>query len=36
VKLREFKKIIKQGDDSNIMFRIENGRIKPTKALLTV
>jgi DUF2075 family protein len=34
LKLREFiKKFIKQGDDSNIMFRIENGRIKPTKSL---
>ncbi len=34
VKLREFiKKYIKQGDDSNIMFRIDNGKIKPTKSL---
>jgi DUF2075 family protein len=34
LKLREFiKKYIKQGDDSNIMFRIDNGKIKPTKSL---
>ena len=34
IKLREFiKKYIKQGDDSNIMFRIDNGKIKPTKSL---
>lgn len=34
VKLREFiKKYIKQGDDSRIMFRIDNGKIKPTKSL---
>lgn len=34
LKLREFiKKYIKQGDDSNIMFRIDNGKIKPTKTL---
>lgn len=34
VKLREFiKKHIKQGDDSDIMFRIDNGKIKPTKSL---
>lgn len=34
VKLREFiKKYIKQGDDSKIMFRIDNGKIKPTKSL---
>ncbi|PWH82706.1 AAA family ATPase [Algibacter marinivivus] len=34
IKLREFiKKHIKQGDDSNIMFRIDNGKIKPTKSL---
>lgn len=34
VKLREFiKNYIKQGDDSNIMFRIDNGKIKPTKSL---
>jgi len=34
LKLREFiKKFIKEGDDSNIMFRIDNGKIKPTKSL---
>jgi DUF2075 family protein len=34
IKLREFiKRYIKQGDDSNIMFRIDNGKIKPTKSL---
>ncbi|WP_127023555.1 DUF2075 domain-containing protein [Flagellimonas beolgyonensis] len=34
IKLRTFiKKYIKQGDDSNIMFRIDNGKIKPTKSL---
>ncbi len=34
LKLREFiKKYIKQGDSSNIMFRIDNGKIKPTKSL---
>jgi len=34
LKLREFiKKYIKQGDNSNIMFRIDNGKIKPTKSL---
>ena len=34
VKLREFiKNYIKQGDDSSIMFRIDNGKIKPTKSL---
>lgn len=34
VKLREFiKKHIKQGDDSNIMSRIDNGKIRPTKSL---
>jgi len=34
LKLREFiKNFIKQGDDSNIMFRIDNGKIKPTKSL---
>lgn len=34
LKLREFiKKYIKEGDDSNIMFRIDNGKIKPTKSL---
>lgn len=34
LKLREFiSKYIKQGDDSNIMFRIDNGKIKPTKSL---
>ena len=34
LKLREFiKTYIKQGDDSNIMFRIDNGKIKPTKSL---
>lgn len=34
VKLRAFiKKYIKQGDDSQIMFRIDNGKIKPTKSL---
>src|SRR5690606_8748466 len=34
LQLREFiKKYIKQGDDSNIMFRIDNGKIKPTKSL---
>lgn len=33
-KLREFiKRFIKQGDDTNIMFRIDNGKIKPTKSL---
>ncbi len=34
IKLREFiKRFIKQGDSSNIMFRIENGKIRPTKSL---
>lgn len=34
VKLRDFiKQYIKQGDNSNIMFRIDNGKIKPTKSL---
>lgn len=34
LKLRDFiKKYIKQGDTSNIMFRIDNGKIKPTKSL---
>lgn len=34
VKLREFiKRYIKQGDRSNIMFRIDNGKIRPTKSL---
>lgn len=34
LKLREFiKKFIKQGDTKNIMFRIDNGKIKPTKSL---
>ncbi|WP_405221034.1 DNA/RNA helicase domain-containing protein [Dokdonia sp. Asnod1-B02] len=34
LKLREFiKKYIKQGDTSDIMFRIDNGKIKPTKSL---
>lgn len=34
IKLREFiKKYIKQGDDTQIMFRIDNGKIKPTKSL---
>lgn len=34
LKLREFiKKYIKQGDKSNIMFRIDSGKIKPTKSL---
>ncbi len=33
-KLRAFiKQHIKQGDDSNIMFRIDNGKIRPTKSL---
>lgn len=33
-KLRTFiKRYIKQGDDSRIMFRIDNGKIKPTKSL---
>ncbi len=34
LKLREFiKNHIQQGDDMNIMSRIENGKIKPTKSL---
>lgn len=34
LKLREFiQKYIKQGDNSNIMYRIDNGKIKPTKSL---
>jgi len=34
LKLREFiKKYIKEGDSTNIMFRIDNGKIKPTKSL---
>jgi DUF2075 family protein len=34
-KLREFiKKFIKYGDKSNILFRIDNGKIKPTKSLM--
>ncbi|RKT01629.1 DUF2075 domain-containing protein [Chryseobacterium defluvii] len=34
LKLREFiKKFIKKGDDSNIMFRIDNGKVRPTKSL---
>ncbi|WKV11267.1 DUF2075 domain-containing protein [Marivirga harenae] len=34
IKLREFiKKYIKQGDSTNIMFRIDNGKIRPTKSL---
>lgn len=34
VKLREFiKKYIKGGDHSRILFRIDNGKIKPTKSL---
>jgi DUF2075 family protein len=34
IKLREFiKRFIKEGDHSNIMFRIDNGKIKPTKSL---
>ncbi len=34
LKLREFiRKYIRQGDDSNIMFRIDNGKIRPTKSL---
>lgn len=34
IKLRDFiKKFIKQGDDSNIMYKIDNGIIKPTKTL---
>src|SRR5690554_2914220 len=33
-KLRAFiKKYIKQGDSKNIMFRIDNGKIRPTKSL---
>ena len=34
LKLREFiKRFIKQGDSKNIMFRIDNGKIRPTKSL---
>ncbi len=34
LKLREFiKQHVKKGDTSNIMYRIENGKIKPSKAL---
>ncbi|TKS57407.1 DUF2075 domain-containing protein [Mesohalobacter halotolerans] len=34
LKLRNFiKRFIKEGDQSNIMFRIDNGKIKPTKSL---
>ncbi|MBD8488092.1 DUF2075 domain-containing protein [Echinicola sp. CAU 1574] len=34
IKLREFiKRYIRQGDRSQIMFRIENGKIRPTKSL---
>lgn len=34
LKLREFiKRFIKKGDQSKILFRIENGNIKPTKSL---
>ncbi len=34
VKLQEFiKKYVRYGDKSNIIFRIENGQIKPSKAL---
>lgn len=34
LKLRDFiKKYIKQGDSNNIMFRIDNGKIRPTKSL---
>lgn len=33
-KLREFiKKFVKHGDKTNIMYRIDNGKIKPSKAL---
>jgi len=34
LKLREFiKQFVKHGDKTNIMYRIENGRIKPSKSL---
>ncbi|NNE26973.1 MAG: DUF2075 domain-containing protein [Saprospiraceae bacterium] len=34
LKLREFiKKYIRHGDDSNILFRIDNGKLKPSKQL---
>lgn len=34
IKLRNFiKKFIKKGDSSNILYRIEHGKIRPTKAL---
>jgi DUF2075 family protein len=34
IKLRDFiKKYVKKGDTNNIMYRIENGKIKPSKAL---
>lgn len=34
LKLREFiKKFVKHGDDGNIMYRIDNGRIRPSKQL---
>lgn len=34
LRLRAFiKRFIKTGDDSNIMFRIDNGKIRPTKSL---
>jgi DUF2075 family protein len=33
-KLREFiKKYVKQGDNSNILYRIENGKVKPSQGL---
>lgn len=35
LKLREFiKRFIKQGDKNRLLFRIDNGKIKPTKALV--
>ncbi|ROI00224.1 DUF2075 domain-containing protein [Chryseobacterium daecheongense] len=34
LKLREFiKRFIKKGDNSSIMFRIDNGKVRPTKSL---
>lgn len=34
LKLREFiKKFIKKGDDTDILFRIENGKLRPSKSL---
>ena len=33
-KLREFiKRVVETGDDSEILYEIDNGRIKPSKSL---